>query len=59
MALALTSISLRAFGVPAEDVDNRLLQQWARTGFLGNSHLIAMALYSLTPGPQAHGAFRV
>jgi hypothetical protein len=59
MALALTSISLRAFGVPTDDVDHRLLLQWERTGFLGNSHLIAMALYSLTQGPQAHGAFRV
>jgi hypothetical protein len=59
MALALTSIALRAFGVPAEDVDARLLLQWERTGFLGNSHLMAMALYSLTQGPQAQGAFRV
>jgi hypothetical protein len=59
MALALTLISLRAFDLPTEDVENRLLSQWERTGFVGNSHLIAMALYSLTQARATDGAFRV
>jgi hypothetical protein len=59
MALALTLISLRVFGVPAEDVESRLLSQWDRTAFLGNHHLIALALFSLTGGPCVDAAFRV
>jgi hypothetical protein len=58
MALALTLIALRTFGVPTEDVEDHLLSQWDRTAFLGNFHLIAIALYSLTGGPRAE-AFRV
>lgn len=59
MALALTSISLRVFGCATGDVDDLLQEQWDRTGFLGNSHLTAMAYYALTA--DAHGAevFRV
>ena len=52
MALALTLIALRAFGAPTEDVEDHLLSQWDRTAFLGNFHLIAIALYSLTGGPH-------
>jgi hypothetical protein len=59
MALALTLISLRVLGVPTEDVESRLLSQWDRTAFLGNHHLIAIALYSLTGGPSVDTAFRV
>jgi hypothetical protein len=59
MALALTLISLRVFGVPTEDVESCLLSQWDRTAFLGNHHLIAIALYSLTGGPSVDEAFRV
>jgi hypothetical protein len=59
LALALTLIALRAFDVPTEDVEDHLLSQWDRTGFLGNFHLIALALYSLTGGSRAAEAFRV
>jgi hypothetical protein len=59
MALALTLISFRVLGVPTEDVEGRLLSQWDRTAFLGNHHLIAIALYSLTGGPSVDAAFRV
>jgi hypothetical protein len=59
MALALALISLRVLGVPAEDVESGLLSQWDRTAFLGNHHLIAIALYSLTGGPSVDAAFRV
>jgi hypothetical protein len=59
MALALTLIALRAFGVPTDDVEDHLLSQWDRTAFLGNFHLIAIALYSLTGGARAGEAFRV
>jgi hypothetical protein len=59
MALALTLISLRVLGVPTEDVESCLLSQWERTGFLGNHHLIAIAVCSLTGGPSVDAAFRV
>jgi hypothetical protein len=59
MALALTLISLRVFGRPTEDVESCLLSQWDRTEFLGNHHLIAIALLSLTGGPSVDAAFRV
>jgi len=58
MALALTLIALRRFGVPTGDVEDHLLSQWDRTAFLGNFHLIAIALYSLTGGPRGE-AFAV
>jgi hypothetical protein len=52
MALGLTLMALRRFGAPTEDVEDQLLSQWDRTAFLGNFHLIAIALYSLTGGPR-------
>jgi hypothetical protein len=55
MALGLSLITLRTFGLPAEDVEASLRSQWERTRFLGSSHLIAMGLFSL----QAGGAFHV
>jgi hypothetical protein len=47
MALGLTIIALRAFGENVTDVEGMLLAQWRRTGFLGNAHLMGLALYSL------------
>jgi hypothetical protein len=48
MALALTSICLRVYGVPAADVDDRLAAIAERHAFFNNLHITAMALYSLT-----------
>ncbi len=48
MALALTSICLRVYGVPAVDVDERLAAIAERHAFFNNQHIAAMALYSLT-----------
>jgi hypothetical protein len=59
MALSLAYICLRVYGARADIVADRLLAQWAKTGFLGNYHLTAMALYSLTEGSASGGAFRV
>jgi hypothetical protein len=47
MALGLTLVALRTWGVPAADVESALLAQWRRTRFLGNAHLMGLALYSL------------
>src|SRR4029079_10801948 len=49
MALALALLALRVYGRNAGDVADYLLAQWERTAFLGNHHLTAMGLYSLTP----------
>ena len=59
MALALTLICFRLYGLPVADLEQRLLEQWDHTAFLGNFHVIAMALYSLTAGQHAASAFRV
>jgi len=59
MALSLALIALRVFDSPAETVADSLLAQWTRTAFLGNPHLIAMALYALTTASHDGGAFRV
>jgi hypothetical protein len=59
MALSLTLICLRVFGARADVVGDHLLAQWEKTGFLGNYHLTAMALYGLTEGSSGGGAFHV
>lgn len=59
MALALASLALRVFGKTTDEVDGYLVAQWDRTRFLGNNHLTAMALYSLTADRHGVGAFRV
>jgi hypothetical protein len=59
MALALTLIAFRVYRRSTDDVEERLLSQWDRTGFLGNAHLIGLALYSLSSGADSSGAFRV
>jgi hypothetical protein len=47
MALGLTAAALRMYGEPAADVADALRAQWRRTEFLGNAHLMGLALYSL------------
>jgi hypothetical protein len=47
MALGLTAIALKRFGAPADDVAEALCEQWGRTQFLGNAHLMGLALYGL------------
>ena len=48
MALSLTSICLRVYGVTAPDVDERLAALAERHSFFSNLHIAAMAHYSLT-----------
>jgi hypothetical protein len=59
MALALTSICLRVYGVPAPDVDERLSALGERHAFLNNLHITAMALYSLTGNDHDVEDFRL
>jgi hypothetical protein len=47
MALGLAILALRTFGEAVGDVRDMLLAQWRRTEFLGNAHLMGLALYSL------------
>ena len=51
MALSLTSICLRVYGVPAPDVEERLAVLAGQHSFFNNLHVSAMALYALT-GPD-------
>jgi len=59
MALSLTILALALFGLDTRDLEDALADQWQRTGFLGNNHLIAMALYSLTHREHGISAFRI
>jgi hypothetical protein len=59
MALALTSICLRVYGLPAVDVDERLLALSEHHGFFGNLHVAAMALYALSGEEHEARAFRL
>ncbi len=47
MALGLAIVALRTFGETVSDVVELLCDQWRRTEFLGNAHLMGVALYSL------------
>jgi hypothetical protein len=47
MALGLALIALRTFGEDVGDVEAALTSQWHHTGFLANTHLMGLALYSL------------
>ena len=59
MALSLTLIAFSLFGLDTSDLEGALIDQWGRTRFLGNLHLTAMALYSLTHGSHGTSAFRL
>jgi hypothetical protein len=54
MALGLTAICLQVFKKPVADVLTALSEHGARTDYLGNAHLRALALYALTV--REHGA---
>ena len=59
MALSLTSICLRAYGVPAADVDERLATIAEARVFFNNLHIMAMALYGLTAEDHDVDDFRL
>jgi hypothetical protein len=59
MALSLALIAYAAFALDADAIEHALTEQWARTGFLDNQHLTAMALYSLTHREHGTSAFRI
>jgi len=59
MALALTLICFRVYGLPFQDLEDHLLDQSSHTSFLSSSHITAMALYSLTGDQDGAAAFRV
>ena len=59
MALSLTVIAFNMFGLDTGELEDALIGQWGRTGFLGNLHLTAMALYSLTHRDHGTSAFRI
>ena len=54
MALSLAAICLHAFGRPTEAPRALLAEQHAKTRFLANAHLTAMAIYVLSL--PRHGA---
>ena len=59
MALSLTLIAFAIHGEDTSELRDALLVQWDRTEFLGNFHLTALALYSLTAEHDGFSAFRV
>lgn len=59
MALSLTSICLRVYGVAAPDVEERLAALGDRHAFFNNLHITAMALYSLTGQDHDVADFRL
>jgi hypothetical protein len=59
LALGLTAICLGVFGIPTDTVEARLRDQVTRTGFLGNLHVTATALFALDAARHGHEALRV
>jgi hypothetical protein len=59
ISLGLTRIALGIFGRPADDVAAALEAEGARTGFLGNAHATAVAVYALAAALGGFSAFRV
>jgi hypothetical protein len=59
LALALTRIGLGVYGLQAHDVEVAMAREWDRSAFLGNLHVIALALYALTAAKSGFEAFRV
>lgn len=59
ISLGLTRIALGIFGRPADDVSAILEAEGARTGFLGNAHATAVAVYALAAAPGGFAAFRI
>ena len=54
MALGLSLLCLRAFGLPADEIEAALAAAWQRSGFLGNHSVIGVARYALMAG--THGS---
>lgn len=59
ISLGLTGIALGIFGRPAHDVAAALEAEASRTGFLGNAHAMAVAVYAVAAAPRGFAAFRV
>lgn len=59
ISLGLTRIALSIFGQPAADVAAALEAEGGRTGFLGNAHALAVAVYALAAAPGGFAAFRL
>ena len=59
MGLALAAICLHVFKRSAEPALTALVEDEAKTGFLGNAHLTAMALYALTIPQHDAAQFRI
>jgi hypothetical protein len=59
ISLGLTRMALGIFGRPADDVAEALEAEGARTGFLGNAHATAIAVYALAAAPRGFAEFRV
>ena len=59
MALSLTAICLRIFGVATDAVESRLREQAARADFLGNLHVTATTLFALDATRHRADALRV
>ena len=59
ISLGLTMVALGIFGRPAADVAAALEAVGASTGFLGNAHATAVAVYAQAAAPAGFAAFRV
>ena len=59
MALGLTAIALGIYGIPVGDVTEALAAEWRRARFIGNLHVMALALYAVTGARKGYEAFRV
>jgi len=59
MALALTTIWLRLYGLSADDVEARLADDVERAGRVGNLQTLAMMLYALSASTHDMRTFRV
>jgi hypothetical protein len=59
MALALTVLCLHVYGVPAEDVESRLVDDADRALRIGNVQALAMMLYALTAAEHGAKALRI
>jgi hypothetical protein len=59
LALSLAAICLHVFDRPVTAVLDAIVTRYARTAFLQNAHLMAMALYALTMSAHGARAFRV
>ena len=54
MALGLTAIALGIYGIPVGDVTEALAAEWRRARFIGNLHVMALALYAPSLGYYAN-----